>query len=230
MTKLRQLWLLTALASVAALAGGYFLLVSPQKNEAATLRAETETQLAANQQLKSQIDMLNKQKKDLPKQQAKLAEFAGLIPSNPALPGLVRALSDAADRANVELVSISPTLPAFAKGVNTKTGAEATGRLTGPNGTVLADIAVALKVSGHYSNIAMFFDEIEELKRALLVSDFEVKPTPVTGDAGAAAGQTSEAPDKDMLTVDIGAHVLMTTKAKAPAPTATASTDDDATK
>lgn len=228
MTKLRQLWLLTALASLAVLASGYFLAVSPQKSEAAKLQAETETQLAANRRLQSEIDMLNKQKKDLPKQQAKLAEFASLIPSNPSLPSLVRALTDAADAANVELTSISPVLPEFAEGVNTQTGAKSKSRIAGPNGTVLADISVTLKVVGHYSNVSMFFDEIEELKRALLVSDFTIKAA--ESERGAAEADEA-AVDLDDLEAEIGAHVLMTTKAAPVAkPTTSSESNDDVTK
>jgi Tfp pilus assembly protein PilO len=124
MTRLRQLWLLTALGAVAVMAGGYFLLAAPQASKAAALRDEAETQLQQNKTLKSQIDMLNKQKKDLPAQQAKLAKFVGLIPNNPGLPALMRALSDAADNSGVELLSVSPKLPTYAKAVNPATGAE----------------------------------------------------------------------------------------------------------
>lgn len=225
MTRLRQLWLLTALGTVVVLAGGYFLLVSPQTTKAAALRDETETQLQVNKQLQSQIDMLNKQKKDLPAQQAKLAKFAGLIPGNPAMPALVRSLTDAADNAGVELLSITPTLPAYAKGVNPKTGVETPGRVTGPNGTVLVDIPVALYVAGHYSNLTSFFAEIEDLNRALLVSDFKVERP----DANVRKVEGVEF-DRNLVTATIGAHVMMTTKAATPPAPTSKSTDTDVTK
>ncbi len=55
--------------------------------------------------------MLKAQAKDLPKQQARLAAVAAKIPDNPALPALIRALTKAADEANVELVSLAPAPP-----------------------------------------------------------------------------------------------------------------------
>lgn len=225
MTRLRQLWLLTALGSVVVLAGGYFLLVSPQTTKAAALREETETQLQVNKQLQSQINMLNKQKKDLPAQQAKLAKFAGLIPSNPAMPALLRALNDAADNAGVELLAVTPTLPTWAKGVNPATGVETPGRVNAPNGTVLVDVPVALHVAGHYSNLTSFFAEIEDLNRALLVSDFKVERP------DGKVRKHVTVPDPNLLTATIGAHVMMTTKAATPpAPTAATSTNSDVTK
>jgi Tfp pilus assembly protein PilO len=230
MTRLRQLWLLTALGTLAALAGGYFLLVSPQNTKAAALREEAEEQLQVNRQLQSQINQLNKQKKDLPAQQALLARFAGLIPSNPAMPRLIRALTDAADNSGVELVSITPSLPEWAKGVNPATRAEVPGKVAAPDGQSLVDIPVNIRVVGEYSQMTQFFTEIEEMNRALLVAGFKVerpkKPLrTMNGD-----GQTKV--DPNLLVADLSAHVMMTKKA-APAAAATApkvSSDTDALK
>lgn len=233
MTRLRQLWLLTALGSLAALMGGYFLLVSPQNSKAEALRTETEEQEARNAQLQSQINMLNKQKKALPEQQALLSRFAGLIPNNPAMPRFVRALSDAADNAGVELVSISPKTPEWAKAVNTQTGVEMAGRVDAPKGQVLVGIPVELKVAGEYSQLTQFFTEIEELNRALLVSDFSVKRVdklPRQAET-VAADASIDVEVLDQLEATISTRVWMTKKAPAApaAPTTTAS-DADVTK
>jgi Tfp pilus assembly protein PilO len=224
MTKLRQLWLLTALGSLAALAGGYFLLVSPQASKAASLREEADTQLQANRQIQSSIALLNKQKKDLPKLQAELEKFAIKIPNNPALPSLVRGLSDAADASGVDLVSITPAVPAWTKAVNPVTHAETPGTIAAPGGSVLVDIPVAIQITGSYSQISQFFSEIESLPRALAVSGFSVVPG-VPGGAGAAT-----AVDKDTLTATISSNISMTAKQAAPPPPPVAPSDTDATK
>lgn len=223
MTRLRQLWLLTALGTLVVLAGGYMFLVTPQSKKAEALREETDTQLQVNRQLQSQIDMLNKQKKDLPAQQAKLAKFRRLIPPNPALPALVRSLTDAADNSGVEIVSIAPVLPEWAKGQDTKTRTEIPGRVPGPNGTALAAIGVKLKVIGNYSQITQFFTEVEELNRAMLVGGFKIE------EAGneqreLAVGQVAD--DPDMLKAEIDAQVMMTKKSAVPAPVTTTSTTE----
>ena len=228
MTKLRQLWLLTALGTLAVMAGGYFLLVTPKNNTAAALGEETETQEQLNTQLRSQIAMLNKQKKNLPAQQNELNKFEALIPPNPALPSLVRALSDAADNAGVELLNISPVLPEFTKQVNAKTGAVVPGKLPAPKGQVVADIPVTMRVSGTYSQVEQFFAEIEEMSRALLVRGFSVKrgkPKTYTA-SGAQAGAGDEHPT--ILSATIDATVLMTTKAPVTAVAPTTDTDASA--
>ncbi|HVF05915.1 MAG TPA: type 4a pilus biogenesis protein PilO [Frankiaceae bacterium] len=226
MTKLRQLWALTALGSLVVLAAGYFFLVSPKNTEAADLREETDTQLQANRTLKSQIEMLNKQAKDLPAQQAKLAKFDRLIPPNPAMPALIRALTDAADNSGVELVALNPKLPEYAKGVDAKTRTELPGRVTAPSGTVLVDIPVELKVLGTYSQMTQFFTEIEELNRALLVGGFNIQRA--KGDLR-KLGMSTPVEDDNMLRAELQAHVLMTRKAPAPpvAKTTTSSSSDE---
>jgi Tfp pilus assembly protein PilO len=217
MTKLRQLWLLTALGAVAVLAGGYFLLVSPKSGQASALRGETQEQQSANQVVKSQIDQLNKQKKDLPAKQALLAEFAGKIPNNPALPALIRTLSDSADKAGVELVSVTPGTPTFSAPARGEGGGRAASRVEGPNNTVLATIPVALVVEGHYSNVTQFFAELESLNRAMLVGGLDIGRATggsTVAPAGAAGAQTVV--DAGLLHATVNASVLMTTKAPAP--------------
>jgi len=225
MTRLRQLWLLTALGSLAVLAGGYFLLVSPKSDKAAEIRGQAETQQDVNRQLQSQIDMLKKQSKHLPAQQDKLARFARLIPPNPALPALTRSLTDAADNSGVELVSLNPTLPEYAKGMDLKTRVEVPGKVPAPNGQVLVSIPLQLEITGSYSQITQFFTEIEELNRALLVDGFTVEAgnTKVRKAAGGVAGEASV--DPDLLRAELDVVVMMTKKpAVSAAPTTTTTT------
>jgi len=217
MTKLRQLWLLTALAAFAVLAGGYFLLVSPKSSQASSLRGETATQQTANQAVKSQIDQLNKQKRDLPAKQALLAEFAGKIPSNPALPALIRTLSDAADKAGVELIAVTPGMPTFTKAPGAQSGA-AGGNVAAPKGQVLATIPVTLSVEGRYSNLTEFFAELESLPRAMLVGGLDISRS--SGSAVAVntntAGGVAAPVTPGLLHASITTNVLMTTKAPVP--------------
>jgi Tfp pilus assembly protein PilO len=213
MTKLRQLWLLTALGSLAVLAGGWFLLVSPKANKAAALREEADIQLQANRGLQSQIDQLNKQKKELPKLQGDLNEFRTKVPSNPALPALIRSLADAAELAGVALHSVKPSAPTLtpattAAGVTTATAASG-GTVAGPGGTVLADIKVDIEVYGTYSQISQFFNELESLERAMLVPGFTV--------GGLKGGTAARRVPPGGLWANISTVVVMTTKAPAAA-------------
>jgi Tfp pilus assembly protein PilO len=72
MDKTKQLGLLTAVAILAVLAGGWFLLVSPQRAHANDLRAQTSEQESSNQSTQQQIAALQAAHKDLPQVQAQL--------------------------------------------------------------------------------------------------------------------------------------------------------------
>src|SRR5581483_4331137 len=120
MEKMRQWSLLTAVAVVAMLAGGWFLLVSPQRSHAASYRNQAATQQQENGTLQSQISQLLQQKNGLPAQQRLLDSMAQKVPSTPDLPALIRQLSAAADNAGVDLVSLAPSTPAM---VTTTAGA-----------------------------------------------------------------------------------------------------------
>jgi Tfp pilus assembly protein PilN len=111
MDKIKQWVIMAVLASLVIVAAGWFLAVSPKRAEAADLRAQAAEQVAANATLETQLQVLQAQAKELPKEQAKLAAVAAKIPDNPALPSLVRALLEAAESSGVELVSISPGVP-----------------------------------------------------------------------------------------------------------------------
>ena len=215
MTKLKQLWLLTAFGSVAVLALGWFLLVTPKNSKAAAIRTETEAQLQANATLQSKIALLKAQQKQLPKLQRELEEFARLIPDNPALPSLIRSLSDAADASGVELVSVSPSAPTLF------TGAPAA------NGMALAQVPVAVKVKGTYPDIQQFFSEVEALKRAFLVNGVKVNPA----SGGADAASSALAAVRNDLNAELSGQMFMTTKAPAPvAPAAPAADTSQETK
>lgn len=214
MTKLKQLWLLTALGSVAVLALGWFLLVTPKNGKAASIRAEANDQLQANAMLQSKIALLKAQQKQLPKLQDELEEFARLIPDNPALPSLIRSLSDAADASGVELVSVSPSTPMLF------TGAPAV------NGMALAQVPVAVKVKGTYPDIQQFFSEVEALKRAFLVGGAKVTPA-----SSADSADSALAAVRNDLNAELTGQMFMTTKAPAPvAPAAPAADTSQETK
>jgi Tfp pilus assembly protein PilO len=222
--KLKQWVALTVVGCLAVLAAGWFLVVSPKRSDAADLRTQAEQQRSTNVGLTAKLATLKAQARDLPKQQAALATVAAKIPDNPALPALIRALSAAASDAGVELVSLAPAEPspvapapgaatspsspkaaASAVGSSGSTSSTSANAVSGDaaaqaagaalNGT-LEQIPVAINVVGGYFQIEQFFDRLENLTRALKVSDFTMAPglSPVKkvapGDAPLAAGKS----------------------------------------
>jgi Tfp pilus assembly protein PilO len=206
MDKLRQWVVLTVVACLAISAAGWFLLVSPKRTEAAELRTQTQDQLSANAALENQLQVLKAQAKDLPKEQAKLAAVTTKLPDNPALPGLIRSLLEAADSTGVDLVSITPGEPVLvAPPVPVAPTAEGEGSAQqapepgadpaapAPADTAgvagqLANIPVALNVVGDYFEVQQFLAAVEDLARALRVESLQIVPG-----ASPAAGTDADA-------------------------------------
>ena len=218
MDKLKQWIAFTVLGVLAVLAAGWFLLVSTKRADADALGQQAATQVTANSMLQTQLAVLKSQAKNLPQQQAQLAKVAAKIPDNPAEPALIRALDSAATAAGVELVSISPSLPAAAAAPAAATvpvapgAAKAVPKVGAPVAPAgagsLQSISVAINVVGSYFQIEQFFNGLEHLSRATKVTGFSIAPgaNPVKA---AAAGATAD--DGKTLVTTITAQVYMAT-------------------
>ena len=222
MDQLKKWVTLSIVASVLIMAAGWFLAVSPKRAEAAELRLQAEQQVSANSAAATQLQVLQAKAKDLPKEQAKLAAVAAKIPDNPALPGLVRALIEAADSSGVELVSVAPGPPALvavaAPVAPVDPAAAPAAQQTPVDGAVpvdpaaapvtpagqLANIPVAINVVGDFFEIQQFMSLLETLPRALRVQDLAVTP-------GVSPTDQSEASTEDgrSLTTQITGFVFM---------------------
>src|SRR3954463_4776948 len=153
MNKTRQWSMLTAVACLAILAAGWFLVVKPQRSHAASLRTQTASVQTSNGQLQSQVNQLKQQQKDLPAQQKLLSQIATKIPDNPALPALIRQLSAAADGAGVNLVSLAPGAPTLAVASAAAPAAVTTKSPSAPVASPLAVIPLTVQVQGTYFNV-----------------------------------------------------------------------------
>jgi len=220
MDKLKQYVTLTVLGALMILAAGWFLLVSPKKGEAADLQDQAAQQVSANSVLETQLQVLRAQAKELPKKQAELARVAAKIPDNPSLPTLIRAITAASTSAGVEFVSVTPGPPAATVAAAPvapvapadPAAAAAPGTVPavapaadGSAGT-LASIPVALNVIGDYFEIEQFIANLENLPRALRVSNLTLAPG-----ASPTAGQSAPTSTEDgrTLTSTITGSVFM---------------------
>src|SRR5664280_2848666 len=206
MAKTKQWAALTAVLVLLILAAGWFLLVSPKRSATTALNATAAKQEQDNATVRTQIAALKAQALDLPKKQARLTEISARMPDNPALPSLIRALSDAADKANVDLMSLSPSAP-----VALTAAVPATVGLATPP-VAVQQIPLALTVQGKFFQMEQFLSNLESLPRAFVVTTLGVAPAAPA--AGAAAGGAT-APPVGSLTGTVSAMVFM-----APAMTA----------
>ena len=200
MDKLKQWIALTVVACLGIMAAGWVLLISPKRGEAAEIRDQAAAQEATNAGLRSKLDVLKAQAKELPKKQADLARVAAKIPDNPGLPALIRALTAASTSAGVEFVSVTPGPPAavVAAGavapVAPAAGAAPVAPAAGapaPAGSAgsLAAIPVAINVAGGYFEVEQFLAAVENLPRAFRVTNLTIAPgkSPSNKDESTAA-------------------------------------------
>lgn len=202
MTKIRQWSILTAVAVLVVFAAGWFLMVKPQQSKSSDLRSQAATQQQSNQLLLTQIASLQAEQKNLPQQQLALQKFTTQVPNDAAEPTIIRQLSAAAAGAGVDLVSMTPgaasavvavtpvaPVPAAttaAAGTSTTPAAGATSLV--PSTTAagqLVQLPITIGVTGTYPNVETFFQSLEKLPRALLVTGWSMCPD-VTGSAAVA--------------------------------------------
>ncbi|MCW2671713.1 MAG: hypothetical protein JWP14_302 [Frankiales bacterium] len=211
--KLKQWVALAAVASLVILAGGWFLLVSPKRSDAASLRSQTSDKQRANELLASQVATLKSQAKELPAQQAKLAAVAAKIPNNGAMPTLIRSLNKAAADTGVELVSLAPGQPtavapaAVTTPATGSTTARSAAAATSMVGT-LQSVGVTMNVVGSYFQVAEYLDRLENLTRAFRVTGFTEAPgvNPVKPGASQPTAESGKS-----LTATITGQVFQTT-------------------
>jgi Tfp pilus assembly protein PilO len=189
MTKMRQWTALTAVAVLIIFAGGWLLLVKPQHSKVASLQVQAASQQQSNQLLLQQITARQAQQKLLPHEQAQLQKLSTQVPTLPDEPGIIRSLSSSADGAGVNLLSLTPgaTVPVIS------TAATATGAATLPSASSgqLIVLPFTMAVIGSYANLESYFQLLEKMPRALLVSGFTMCPV----EAGAGASTTCTPPD-----------------------------------
>jgi Tfp pilus assembly protein PilO len=229
MDKLKQWVALTVVGCLAIMAAGWFLLISPKRGEATELRAQTATQEAANAQLRTQLQILQAQAKDLPKKQADLARVAAKIPDNASLPTLIRALTKASTSAGVQLVSVTPGPPVLveapaapvAAAPAPDAAAPADAPATAPAAPAagaagsLASISLAMNVVGGYFEIEQFLANIEDLQRAVRVTNVTMTPGVAPTETGSAGNTAKEGRS---LTTTITGAVYMAANRPAATP------------
>lgn len=215
MTETRKWTLGAALIAVLILVAGWFLLISPQRAEVASLQTEAQSQDDANAALATELSVLKQQNKELPEKQAELAVLQTKIPQSPELPTYIREMQDIARQADVDFTSLTPTVPVSMGGV------------VGTSGTLvpeqLAALNVDMVVTGSYFAITKFMNELETANRYTLVSGYGIS-------AEGSDGESTS--DASALTATINSRIYLvppTPEVAATAATDTAATDTAAT-
>jgi Tfp pilus assembly protein PilO len=203
MDKLKQWVALAVVASVAVLAAGWVLLVSPKRDEASELTDQAASLQSGAEALRTQLAVLRAQAERLPEEEAKIAAVTVKIPAEPALPDLVRGLTAAAEAAGVELVQIAPGAP---RPVSAE-GAAATATTDGSAATAapgLSSVSLSIGVVGGYLQTERYLAALEDLPRALRVTGLSTAP----GSSPTKSTATAVVQDGSVLATTITAEAF----------------------
>jgi Tfp pilus assembly protein PilO len=219
MTKMRQWSLMTVIAVVIVFAGGWLLLVKPQKSQISSVKAQATTQQQSNQVLLQEIVARQGQQKQLPHEQAQLQKLATQVPTAPDEPGIIRNLSASASGAGVDLLSLTPGVATSITAAVAATGAAT---LPGAGGGQLVELPVSMTVVGSYANLESYFQLLEKLPRALMVTQFAICPE--SGGSGGGCSAPVPPDGTNVATGDVGATISADVFFSPTAPAAAAGT------
>jgi len=186
MTTTRR-WLAGAVAAALVLVlASWFLLISPQRSQAADLRDQATAQQDRNDSIRLRTQQLKAQFASLPQRQAELAEIRRQLPGQPDLASLVRQLSTAAGDAGVSLTAVRPGGPQPLAGGAAAGGAASAGAAASGTSGVQA-IALTTVLEGSYAELTLFVQKLQgSMTRAYLVESLSLAP--VAGAAATASG------------------------------------------
>ncbi len=102
----------TVVVALLLLVASWFLLIGPVRAEAAELRDETVSVEQQNAALQARTAELRRQFASLPTEQQKLEGLQEALPSDVALPTLLRDISQYARQSGLTLMSVTPGTPA----------------------------------------------------------------------------------------------------------------------
>jgi type IV pilus assembly protein PilO len=209
-----------AVIGILLVIAAWFLLIAPERSNAADLRDQVSAQEASNEQIALKTKQLEAQFASLPARQAQLAEIKQQMPDNPALPSLIRDLSSNATSAGVNLVSISPAEPQAVDAASAA-GVTAPGAAPAPSATALQAIPTTVTVSGSYAQLTLYLQKLQStMRRAFMVQSIQL--IPATG--GAATSATALKSGALQMTVMGNIYVLGgagSTSGQSVAPTTT---------
>lgn len=149
----------TPRALAGAVAGGLAVIVlawfmfvyRPAGSKIADVREQTETAQAEEQGLQATLAQLESIDEDRPEGEAEVRRLTAAVPPQPELAAFILAVHDAAGRADLDFLAITPSLPTEQAGVAAST------------------IATTVNVEGSFFNVLEFLNRLEEMERIVVV-------------------------------------------------------------
>ncbi len=170
-----------AVAVLAALA--VLLLLLPKVRQVGEAREELAAAQEQEQSLQNQLRALQEAREEAPRVRDAIRRLETQVPPTADLPGMIRLLAGAADRAAVDFFSVAPGTP---------TAAEAG----------FSVVPAQIQVTGGYFSLDEFLYRLETLPRAAKVTSLQISPG---GGEEGAPGQLSMQLSVEFYTTDTSA-------------------------
>ncbi len=133
----------------------FFFAVKPKREELAEVRADVAAEEARTVQLRTELQRLQALQENAPELEAELARIRELVPVKAELPNVIFQIQEAANRAGLDFVQITPALPKVP-----------------PEGAALSEIRMTLGAKGGYFAIQDFIRRLYDLDRAFRYDGF----------------------------------------------------------
>jgi Tfp pilus assembly protein PilO len=143
------------LAVIVLLALIFFFIVNPRREELNQLRADITAEEQRTQQLEAELARLQALEANAPELEAQLARIREFVPLRPEVPNFIFQVQEAANRAGLDFVQITPELPKQP-----------------PEGAALAEVRMTIGAKGGYFAVQDFIRRLYDLDRALRVDNF----------------------------------------------------------
>ncbi|MHB1412666.1 MAG: type IV pilus inner membrane component PilO [Thermoleophilia bacterium] len=211
--KKRDIGILIGLVVVVLLVAWYFLLISPKRDENATLQSNISSENAKLQDNKKKLATIDQQRKAAQQTEGDLIKLDKLIPTDSQLPSLMIELQQTATDAGVSFMDIKPGAP-----------------VAGTPGATI--IPLSLKIEGGFFDVNDFLYRVENYARMegsdvnvsgrlINVVTFKIGEPDVSGFKFPSVSSTGQVtPGHIMLSMDI--NVFMTTPPTTARPGAAA--------
>lgn len=210
-------------AGVAVLLVAWYLaLWSPTNKDVQDAKDRQTTAEEEASQLQAQIRRLQAEQQNEPAKRARLEKMKAAIPDDPNLAQFILDTNDAAVKAGIDFVSVSPAVPTAAAAQAAAATTVTTAPTGGPTATgegAPAEIRMTLQIQGGYFQLLDFLNRIDQMPRIVVTDGLNVA-------AAAGAGRLTVTITARMFTRSIpqGFAGAPTTTTTTTAPGATTTT------
>jgi Tfp pilus assembly protein PilO len=188
----------------------FVALWGPQSSALSAARKRKNDALQQGATLRDQLTRLQQARRDQPLKQSQLETLRVAIPDDPNLAQFILDANDAASKAGIDFLSITPTPPTAAGAATTPT--TVAGGTAAAGGAAPVPIKIAMTATGGYFQVLDFINRLNSLPRLVVVDGltlgaqaqstaaqlqvslqeriFTTSSRPVAGATGGAGGAT----------------------------------------